>query len=82
MLRNIIVHRGGNRGDKPDQQKAVDELIRRHPQKLQLQKADGIHEQLWVSMNLVRDFARETEGFFERIFKSAGLPNCHLQMEA
>ena len=82
LLRNIIVHRGGNRGDSPDHQKSVEDLIRRHPQKLHLQKADGIHEQLWVSMNLVRAFARETEGFFERIFKAAGLPNRHLQMDS
>jgi hypothetical protein len=81
-LRNIIVHRGGNRGNSPDQQKVVEVLVRRHPHKLELRKADGIHEQIWVSMNLVRDFAGATEGFFERIFKSAGLPNRHLQMDS
>ena len=68
--------------DAPDQQRAVEELIRRHPHTLQLQKTDAIHEQTWISMNLVRDFARETERFFERIFRSAGLPNRHLQMDS
>ena len=78
LLRNVIVHRGGRRGDSPEQQKDVDGLIRRHSDKLQLQKADGVHAQIWVSMNLCRDFAREVEGFFERVFESAGLPNRHM----
>jgi len=81
LLRNIVVHRGGNCGDSPDHLKAVDGLIRRHPNKLELLKADGVHEQIWISMNLCRDFAREIEEFFGRIFKSAGFPNRHMQMD-
>jgi hypothetical protein len=81
-LRNVIVHRGGRRGDTAEQQTALDDLIRRHPQKLQFHTADGIHEQVWVSMNLCRNFVCEVEGFFERIFRSAGLPNRHMQMDS
>ena len=46
-----------------------------------MQSADGVQEQLWVSMNLCRDFREGINGFFERIFKATGLPNRHLQIE-
>jgi len=80
-LRNIIVHRGGKSGESPDQQVKVEELIKRYPKALQLQKADGVHELMWISMHLCRDFAQCIDGFFERIFKAAGLPNRHMQLD-
>jgi len=80
-LRNIIVHGGGKRGESQKSQKVVDELIRKYPQALGLRKADGFHEQIWVSMNLCRDFAQNIGGFFERIFKASGLPNRHMQLD-
>jgi len=79
-LRNIVVHRGGKRGESAEDQKSVDDLVKRHPQTLALQKADGFHEQIWVSMNLCRDFAQEIAGFFERVFKASGLPDRRMQL--
>jgi hypothetical protein len=81
-LRNIMVHRGGKRGESKEQQDTVDELVRRYPQALELRKADGFHEQIWMSMNLCRDFAQDIDGFFDRAFKASGLPNRHMQLES
>lgn len=78
-LRNIIVHRGGKRGESDEQRKTVDELVRRYPQSLELRKADGFHEQIWMSMNLCRDFAQNIDAFFDRIFVASGLPNRRLR---
>ena len=39
---------------------------------LELRKADGFHEQIWMSMNLCRDFAQNFDGFIERVFKAFG----------
>jgi hypothetical protein len=81
-LRNIIVHRGGRHGESQEHQKAVDELLKKYPQKLELRKADGFHEQIWMSMYLCRDFAQSIDGFFDRVFKASGLPNRHMQLDS
>ena len=46
-----------------------------------MQSADGVQEQLWVSMNLCREFCDGINGFFVKIFKTTELPNRHLQIE-
>ena len=79
-LRNVIVHRGGKRGESSEHQKTVDELVRRYPQALGLRKADGFHEQIWMSMNLCRDFAQNIDGFFDGIFKASGLPRRNMEL--
>jgi hypothetical protein len=81
-LRNIIVHRGGKPGESDDERKKVGELVSRYPPALELRKVDGFHEQVWMSMNLCRDFAQKGYGFFERVFKACGLPNRHLQLDS
>lgn len=81
-LRNIMVHRGGKPGESQEVQKSVGDLVRRYPQALELRKADGFHEQIWMSMNLCRDFAQNIDGFFERVFKASGLPNRHMQLDS
>lgn len=80
-LRNIIVHRGGKRGESHNHQKPVNDLVKKYPQALEFRKADRFHEQIWVSMNLCRDFAQNIEGFFERVFKASGLPNRRMQLD-
>jgi len=67
-LRNILVHRSG----KPGESQEVRSLITRCPQALELRKADGLREQIWMSMNLCRDFVEDIGGFFERVFKACG----------
>ena len=79
-LRNIIVHRGGKSGERRGQKKEMERLVKKYPQELQFQKADGIHDQLWVSMKLCRSFVGIISEFFERVFKSAGLPNRYGQL--
>jgi hypothetical protein len=79
-LRNIIVHRGGKLGETPEHRKTVDHLLRTYPMKLRLEKADGFHEQIWISMNLCRDLAEKLDEFFGRLFKASGLPNRHGQL--
>jgi len=80
-LRNIIVHRGGKRGESPEHQKTVDALVKKYPQNLELRTADGFHEQIWVSMNLCRDFVQDVDGFFERVFRASGLPSRHIRLD-
>jgi hypothetical protein len=81
-LRNIMVHGGGKPGESQKAQKSVGDLVRRYPQALKLRKADGFHEQIWMSMSLCRDFAQSIDGFFERVFKASGLPNRHMQLDS
>jgi hypothetical protein len=55
LLRNVIVHRGGNRGESPDQQKAQDDVILRHPNKLRLQvrgASEPTHENGLLTVSL------------------------------
>ena len=81
-LRNIFVHRGGRPGISDKHRKSIDDLIKRYPNDLELRRVDGFNEQIWMSMILCREFAKEIEGFFERLFKTAGLPNRHMQLES
>jgi hypothetical protein len=76
-LRDIIVHRGGKRGESQEHQKIMDSLIGKYPEALELRNTDGFHEQIWMSMNLCRDFAEHISEFFERVFVASGLPNRH-----
>jgi len=81
-LRHIMVHRGGKPGESQEARKSVGDLVRRYPRALELRKADGFHEQIWMSMNMCRDFAQDVDGFFERVFKAAGLPNRHMELDS
>lgn len=76
-LRDIIVHRGGKRGESQEHKKAMDSLIAKYPDGLELRNTDGFHEQIWMSMKLCRDFAQNIGNFFERVFVASGLPNRH-----
>jgi hypothetical protein len=76
-LRDIIVHRGGKRGESQEHQRAMDSLIGKYPGALELRNTDGFHKQIWMSLNLCRDFAQNISEFFERVFKASGLPNRH-----
>jgi hypothetical protein len=76
-LRNIIVHRGGKPGESQEHQKTMKSLIGKYPEALELRNTDGFHEQIWMSMNLCRDFAQHISEFFERVFVASGLPNRH-----
>ena len=81
-LRNIVAHRNGKRAESRKHQNIEKELIRKYPRTLQFRKGDGFDEQLWISMNLCRDFLESADGFFERVFKFAGLPNRHMQLDS
>lgn len=80
-VRNIIAHRGGKCGERRIQQDTVDDLLRRYPHVLEIRKRRGFQDELWISMDLCRDFAETIDGFFERTFKAAGLPNRHMQLD-
>jgi hypothetical protein len=74
-LRDIIVHRGGKRGESPEHQNTMDSLIGKYKGGLELRDTDGFNQQVWMSMNLCREFAQHVSDFFERVFVAAGLPN-------
>ncbi len=76
-LRNIIVHRGGKRGESKEQQQTVGRLLRSYEGELAFPEAGKRYDfgEIWVSMSLCRMFAQEVEGFFERLFKAAGFPD-------
>jgi len=85
-LRNIIVHRGGRQGDSPEQKERVNQLLHAYPnEKLELRENKytfGGKMELWISMHLCRDFARQIEEFFKRLCKSAYLPEKGVQIES
>ena len=75
-LRNAIIHRGGKRGKSQRHQLAMDRLLAAYPGRLLFPDGkDAFYGEIWISMNLCRDFAREIEGFFKRLFKAVGLPD-------
>jgi hypothetical protein len=73
-VRNIIVHRGGARGETPEQQKEFDQLVARHSDNLAQTIGLWLGKELWVSMRLCDNFVSEVDGFFRRLFKNLGLP--------
>lgn len=79
-LRDTIVHRGGKRGESLEHQETVDSLIGKYPEALELRNTDGFHEQIWMSMNLCRDFAQHISEFCERVFVASGV-NLHIICE-
>ena len=74
-IRNVVVHRGGKRGDSSDQKSAVDHLVRAYNGKLLVPYPDSWNADVVVSLHLCRDFANELEGFFKRLFEAVGLPD-------
>lgn len=85
-LRNIIVHRGGDLGKFPEQKERADRLLQSYPkEKLEPRKnvyTFGGEMEIWISMPLCREFAREIEEFFKRLCKSAGLPEKGVSMQS
>jgi hypothetical protein len=74
-LRNMIVHHGGKRGQSEEHQRAVQRLLQEYDGRLVLpEEPDAVRGEIWISMRLCRDFAQEIQGFFDRLFKAAGLP--------
>lgn len=74
-LRNIIVHAADTSQQTAKGQGDLEHLLRKYEPELRLDKADGIHEQLFISLGFCRKFVTLLSGFFERVFKSTGLPN-------
>ncbi len=72
-LRNIIVHRGGRRGESKEQRGEVNRLICAYPSRLELRQFE-MNDQIWLSMDLCSDFGRQIDGFFQRVFEKCGLP--------
>ena len=81
-LRNIIVHRGGRPGESSDQKAEVKRLLSTYQPELELSRGDGFHEQIWISMQMCRGFAQDVDGFFERVFKTNGLPDRFGQLDS
>lgn len=71
-LRNILVHRGGQRGDDPKHQKEFDELLARHSERLWLSENFGIGPEVSVSMRFCRASVEEAQRFFKRLFGRLG----------
>jgi hypothetical protein len=75
-LRNVIAHRGGKWAGLDAER---ERLLLAYPGKLRFPDGSVARREVWISMSLCRDFARQTEDFFKRIFKSAGLPDKGVQ---
>lgn len=75
-IRNIIVHRGGARGETPEHQKEFDELAARYSGDDFRQEKNLLFgtEELWASIQLCDKFASEAEGFFRLLFRNLGPP--------
>ena len=74
-VRNIIVHRGGQRGDDPKHQKEFDELLARHTGKLSRSENVPFGEEVWVSVQFCRASVEQVQGFFKRLFARLGFPH-------
>jgi hypothetical protein len=75
-LRNVIAHRSGKwAGTDAERER----LLLAYPGKLGFRDRSLTRQELWISMNLCREFAQHTEGFFKRIFQTAGLPDKGVQ---
>ena len=76
-LRNVIVHSGG-RWTGPAKER--DRLLAAYPGDLRFPDGNGTRREMWISMHLCRAFAQQTEEFFKRMFKMAGLPENGVQI--
>ena len=75
QLRDIIVHRSGTRGEAEEHQKTFDRLIQQYAPRLSVAEgADWLHGEIWVSLILCRDFAKDLGAFFARTLKVIGVP--------
>jgi hypothetical protein len=74
-LRNIIVHRWGTRGDSPQHQGVFDRLVRTYaPGLSSADQPSWLYGELWVSLRLCSQVAKEVEGFFSRLLKAIERP--------
>ena len=72
-LRNIVVHRLGKPGERPDDQK-IQRLISYYPSMLSVQmRPDGFEGEIDVPEALCRHFVDQVAAFFSRLFLKAGL---------
>ncbi len=72
-VRNIIVHRGGVRGEIRDHQDEFDSLLNRHRDNLDARTGLWFDKELWVSKQFYDNCVSEMEAFFRRLFKNLGL---------
>ncbi|MGO9268916.1 MAG: hypothetical protein ACLQOO_01415 [Terriglobia bacterium] len=73
-LRNIIVHRGGTRGESPEHQKTFDGLLSKYaPQVASADHPSSLYGEMWVSLRLCAGFATDVEAFFSRTLRAIGV---------
>jgi hypothetical protein len=74
LLRNIIVHRGGEQGGDKNEQKTLAGLLSKYGGKLSLSgPAESDNSTIEVSFDLCSYFVDKVRAFFQRIFEVAGL---------
>jgi hypothetical protein len=75
-LRNVIAHRSGKwSGTEAERER----LLLAYPGKLRFSDRGVTQQEMWISMNLCREFAQQAEEFFKRVFKVVGLPDKGVQ---
>jgi hypothetical protein len=73
-LRNIIVHRGGTRGESPEHQNTFDRLLSTYaPRLASADQPSSLYGEMWVSLRLCAEFARDVEAFFSRTLRAIGV---------
>lgn len=73
-LRNIIVHRGGTRGESPEHQKTFDGLLSKYaPQLASADDPSSLYGEMWVSLRLCVGFVGDVEAFFSRTLRAIGV---------
>ena len=72
-LRNIIVHCGGRPTVSREHQQAVQRLAGTYKGLFVGKSLHAPQGELWISMDLCRDFAHEIQEFFKRLFGASGL---------
>ena len=79
VLRNIIAHRHGRRGDLPKDQMKFDRLLKVYPKPKLSIDSTGLEPELVVSIEFCKEFVQKSEDFFKRLFISLGSQHSGLQ---
>jgi hypothetical protein len=74
-LRHLIVHRAGARGHSEQHRQIADRLEKAYEGRLEFPEGDSSwYGEVWISVQLCREFITAVETFFDRAFDSMGLP--------
>jgi len=74
-LRHLIVHRAGTKGESDKHRETAQRLASAYPSRVVFPDRDwSWYGEVWISIQLSRDFVEIVESFFDRVFDALRLP--------